>query len=348
MEQMVREIHSYRDSSWADQPIETIYLGGGTPSRLSLEQLEIIFEALRAVFSLAPVEVTMEVNPDDVSKSYLRGLQTLGIDRLSMGVQSFQPELLNFMNRAHNRKQAFRSIELIQATGFRTYNVDLMYGFPGQTTESLLKDVVTFAEFGPPHLSAYALTIESRTRLGKQVEMGRLEEPEDDRVGEMMRLVNVELGLAGLDQYEVSNFSKPGHEAEHNHRYWEHIPYLGLGPAAHSFRWDDGAKSAMRWWNPRDLKAYLEADDFEALQERESLSEKTLAEERIMLGLRTRKGINRTTLRQKYGYRLSDLQEEYVQKVAESGWLVDDGERFHCTPTGFARADALAVAILKT
>ncbi|MCH8496231.1 MAG: radical SAM family heme chaperone HemW, partial [Balneolales bacterium] len=205
--------------------LESVYLGGGTPSRLPVADIERIMKAIERHHGTQYLkEVTIETNPDDVSNaSYLHALKDAGITRLSMGIQSFDPDLLKFMNRAHSSEEARRSLELIQQTGFESYTVDLIYGNPGQSLRQLENDINTFLSFNPPHISAYALTIEPGTRLGKYAELGRLTESDDSDVAAHMKLVSEILGEHGLQRYEVSNFAREGHEAVHNSSYWEHV-----------------------------------------------------------------------------------------------------------------------------
>ena len=347
VEQLLAEIKSYRDSAFGDDVAQTIYFGGGTPSQLSLEEVRRIMDTLGKVFNLQPEETTFEVNPDDVSPDYLQGLRDLGINRLSMGVQTFDSRFLTMMNRAHTRREAEDSIRMIRETGFDTFNVDLMYALPGQTMDQLLYDLDHFISFRPPHLSAYALTVEPRTRLGKQIELGRLPMPDDDLGADMMEKVRRSLEANEIRQYEVSNFALEGHQALHNHRYWEHVPYLGLGPGAHSFAWRNGRPDelGMRWWNRADLKSYLDEGGWEQKRESEVLDLKKLGEERAMLGLRTLKGVTFKELKDRYGYQLNNKQQQFLEHARSMNWL-EDSDRLCCTSDGLKRADALALELL--
>ncbi len=328
-----------RASQW-DHPIHTIYFGGGTPSRLPIPELARVFDALHERFDLSAIdEVTFEANPDDVSAAYLADLKALGVTRLSMGVQSFSEERLRFMNRAHNSNEAKTCLKLLNDAGFKTWTADLIYGNPGQSVEELRTDINTLLSFNPPHVSAYALTIEPRTRLGKQVELGKLMETDDAMVAEHMDVVAVMLSEAGLQRYEVSNFAKPGHEAVHNSRYWTHEPYLGFGPAAHSF---DGVR---RWSNVRDLARYVASGGFLSREGLETLTTTQLVEERLLMGLRTREGLTRTELRERYRYELGAGQEGEVKKMVKLGLLTDDGNRIRLTSGGYPLADAITLSI---
>lgn len=328
-------------SSSFNEPISTVYFGGGTPSRLPISVLERIFNAIRARFDLSAIEeITLEANPDDVTADYLSGLNSLGVTRLSMGVQSFSAERLRFMNRAHTAEEAKRCLQLVNEAGFATWTADLIYGNPGQSIDELHADLDALLSFDPPHVSAYALTIEPRTRLGKQRELGKLTETDDAMVAAHMDVVAKRLSGAGLARYEVSNFAKPGHESKHNARYWTHAPYLGLGPAAHSF---DGVR---RWSNVRDLAAYVASGGLDVARDLETLTTTQMAEERLMMGLRTREGLSRTELRERYGVGLGAAQEGVVRAMVAQGWMDDDSSRIRLTETGYALADAVTLRII--
>lgn len=344
VERLLEEIESYRETRYVQEPVKTVYFGGGTPSLLMPGQIGRIMDKLRSVFRVRPEEVTLEMNPDDVTREYLSALRDIGITRASMGVQSFQPELLELMHRAHNREEALGCLELLSVSGFDVFTVDIIYGNPGQSPDQLDRDLDLLLEFNPPHVSAYSLTIEPRTRLGKQVELGRIDPPPDDLVANHFDILVDRLSGEGLGQYEVSNYSKPGCEAIHNSRYWRHENYLGLGPAAHSFWWED---DAVRWENPADIKAYLE-QPFENLREVETeiLDEDQLAEERLMLGLRTREGITVSEMNRRYQYEFSDRQAGYMENKTGEGKAFFDGETFRLTREGLKIADAIILDII--
>lgn len=336
---LVDEIESYRDSKYTDEAVETIYFGGGTPSLLEPRQVGQILDAITNVFDVDAREVTFEMNPDDVSADFLASLKALGITRASMGVQSFQPSLLNFMNRAHTSDEALRCLELLSQSAFDAFTVDLIYGNPNQTIEQLEDDLDRLLKFDPPHVSAYSLTIESNTRLGKQVELGRIAPPEDDKVADHFDLINRRFSEHGIERYEVSNYSRPGREAIHNSNYWQHKNYLGLGPAAHSFWWDD---EAVRWQNERSLRKYLQTED---RSEKETLSLNQLAEERLMMGLRTREGVGIKELTRIYDYELSERQLEYLEKSKAEGKAEING-RIKLTDKGIKIADAIILDLV--
>lgn len=343
VDKLVEEIRSYRDTLFTEEPVKTIYFGGGTPSLLKPVEVKRIMDALRQTFSLETEEVTLEMNPDDVTENYLRELRDIGINRSSMGVQTFKPELLKFMNRAHNNEQAMKCLELLHKAGFNTFTVDLIYGNPGQSPEDLERDLDILLGFNPPHISAYSLTVEPKTRLGKQVELGRIIPPEDDMVASHFDLVVQKLEEAGIQQYEVSNFSKPGLEAVHNSNYWSHENYLGFGPAAHSFWWNEEAR---RWKSRSNLEAYLHKNPDFNRGEKEQLSPQQLAEERIMMGLRTSQGIEFGEMKNRYNYEFNERQQEYLFRKKEEQKIECSEKTLSLTWEGLKIADSIILDII--
>ncbi len=342
---LIEEIFYFKDSEYSSENVETIYFGGGTPSQLSGGEIEQILTAVNKVFGTSGVkEITFEMNPDDVNTNYLNDLKNLGITRASMGVQSFHPDLLSFMHRAHNREDALHCLELLEKSELQTYSVDLIYGNPNQTEEDLEEDIHTLMAFEPPHVSAYSLTIEPRTRLGKLVDLGRLKPLEDDIVGRHFDLVSQMLSEHNIHRYEVSNFARKDHEAIHNSNYWEHKNYLGFGPAAHSF-WRDDKTRARRWQNKPDLSAYLANEAGENISNEEYLPPETLGEERIMLGLRTIKGVSSDLLTDSYQYPFSDLQLHYIEGLNEGGFL-KSAEPLILNDKGLKLADHITLELI--
>ncbi|SMO69914.1 radical SAM family heme chaperone HemW [Gracilimonas mengyeensis] len=344
VDELLREIRSKKDSRFTHEAVRTIYFGGGTPSLLSPQQVEDILQAIDETFEVALEEITLEMNPDDVSREYLAGLKSAGINRASMGVQSFDADLLDFMHRAHTSDEALRCLEILAVSDFEVFTTDLIYGNPKQSLDMLERDIDTLLQFNPPHISAYSLTVEPRTRLGKQVELGRIAPPEDDVVADHFDLVVEKLAEAGIQQYEVSNYAKPGSEAVHNSSYWSHENYLGLGPAAHSFWWDEDLETAHRWSNKPDLNHYLESG-WTSPHDKEKLRLPTLAEERLMLGLRTAKGITLEELKQRYEFTFSPKQKAYLQQMEKQG-KVETGERVRLTKQGLKIADAILLDLV--
>ena len=282
IEALLREIAGRRDE--AGEAIQTVYLGGGTPSTLDVRDVARITEAAGAAEA---TEVTMEVNPGDVTEAYLQGLRAAGINRLSMGIQSFQDELLQLIGRRHDAAQAIQAVKTAQKAGFDNISIDLMYALPTQTMAQWEADMETALRLKVQHISSYGLMYEEGTRLTQMLEAGQIEATDEDTENAMYDRLCARLQEAGFVHYEVSNFALPGYEAKHNSSYWNGTPYIGTGAGAHSYIRN------KRSWNPDDLDAYIQGIQNSTLvREGETLSEKDLYNERIMLGLRTRQGIS--------------------------------------------------------
>lgn len=340
---LIWEIGTWSESRWTQEEIKTLYFGGGTPSTLSANQLERILNEIHKTFDLSQLqEFTFELNPDDADPDYLQDLRSLGVDRLSMGIQSFQPKLLEFMHRSHTADQAIRSLENIQKAGFKRFTADLIYGNPGQTIDMLDADIDQMLAFGLPHISAYALTIEESTRLGKMRELGRLNEAEDEDVARQAVHIQTRLEAAGMHRYEVSNYAKKGSEAVHNTNYWRHVSYLGIGPGAHSF-WHKGLE-AWRWQNISDLKGWM-MDPVSTRTEPEQLSVMERAEEYVLLRLRNTEGLDPEILENQYNYSLDSAQWSYWEQLVMMG-LAESGSVLRLTVDGFNLVDRITVELL--
>ena len=217
------------------ETIDSIYLGGGTPSLLSSHHLQGLFDVVNKNFITNNPEVTLEANPDDLTKENLAALKAVGINRLSIGIQSFDDEILKFLNRTHSSNDAFLCLERAREAGFDNINIDLIYAIPGQDSDLLKNNIKKAVAIAPEHISAYSLTIEERTVFGKQMKKGIFAiEPEEVAASQMEILMN-DLSTVGYDQYEISNFCKPGFYSRHNSSYWQQKKYLGIGPSAHSY-----------------------------------------------------------------------------------------------------------------
>ncbi len=302
------------------EPIHTIYLGGGTPSVLTASEISGVLGTLHEVFDTSSVtEITMELNPEDSDPQYLRDLRALGVNRLSVGVQSFFQSDLEFMNRCHNADQAHAVVDEVGDAGFDSYSVDLIFGLPGQPEEYWAANLEKAARLGVPHISTYALTIEEKTVLRKQVKLGNVIPEDDAVVADRFRFTMSFLRQSGYDHYEVSSFALPDHRAKHNQLYWEHRNYLGFGPSAFSFWWK--GLPAVRWENIRNVRRYQGLLDGRHLpvDTREELDLETLANEYIMLRIRTCDGLDLAHLENQYGV---DLYDDRVEDLA---WLESEG-----------------------
>ena len=229
-----------------------------------------------------PEEITMELNPGDASPAYMQALRDIGINRLSIGIQSFQDDLLILIGRRHNAQQAINAVRMAQEAGFTNLSIDLMYALPTQTMAAWQADIETALSLGVQHISSYGLIYETGTALTQAVESGELEAIDEETENAMYDDLCTRLKQAGFVHYEVSNFALPGYEAKHNSRYWDHTPYIGVGAGAHTY------VPPVRSWNKDDLEAYIKGD---GIRESETLTETDLYNERIMLGLRTNRGI---------------------------------------------------------
>ena len=345
---LIQEINSYEGTDYANQSFDTLYIGGGTPSLLPISSLEHIVATLERVFTLRLKEFTVELNPDDVSRSYLEQLSELGVNRISMGVQTFSEERLTMMHRAHTRSQALGALEAMMESPISNYTVDLIYGQPGQRLEELYEDVELLMNFSPPHISAYALTIEKNTRLAKQVDLGRIVPTDDDLVAEQMEALEERLMVNGLHRYEVSSFAKPDYHALHNQMYWYHGNYLGFGPGAHSF-WKTTFHTAKRWSNARDLSLYIEQANQLGRQEAadaEKLNHAALIEEHLWLSMRTARGLDTEYLKNVYDYELSEKQLSRLEKMVEYKWLSKEGSCYCLLSAGFSVSDRLGLDLI--
>jgi putative oxygen-independent coproporphyrinogen III oxidase len=276
---------------WADSSFVSLFFGGGTPTMLPASELVKLIDDLRSVFSIVgDIEVTSEANPDTVDERYLVEILAGGVTRLSMGAQSFDPLVLAALERIHSPESVRVAFAAARGAGFGDMNLDLIYGAHGETLESWDRTVEETVGLGPEHVSAYALTIEPATALGRKVAAGVVPAPDPDLQAEMYELACERLGAAGYEHYEISNWAKPGHRCRHNMGYWGGRPYLGLGAGAHSYR--DG----RRWWNVRPPQQYLEMVESRELpvggEERLTADERRL--EQLLLGLRLADGVPET------------------------------------------------------
>jgi len=295
------------------EEVETIYFGGGTPSLLTVEDLRKILSSVNSRFNVAVnPEITLEANPDDIIEGYYKELLSLGVNRLSLGIQSWNNNRLKYLGRRHSAAQSAAALEQAFKEGFENVSVDLIYGVPGMSTEDLKKDLEETFNFPVKHLSAYHLTIEEGTRFGKMKEGGRLVEAEEDTSLAMFSLLGEECKSRGFIHYEISNFAKEGYISRHNSSYWKQIPYLGLGPSAHSFN------GRSRQWNISNLKKYLHSINKGLLPfEKEELGMLTLFNEYVMTSLRTMWGIDLEHVERLYDKELHDylvnLSEKYIR-----------------------------------
>ena len=329
--------------------LETVYLGGGTPSLLDLEEVERLLKAIATHFDTSALrEVTLELNPEDATPDYLKGLRRLGVDRLSIGIQSFFAEDLAFMNRSHTAEQAAAVIPMARQAGFDNFSVDLIFGLPDQSKQRWKDNLQRVAEQGVPHLSTYGLTVEARTPLWKQIERGLVTPTEDETMRERYQYTMDYLREHGYEHYEISSFARPNRRAQHNQLYWQHVNYLGLGPSAHSFWWS-GDEPARRWDNVRSLRRYEEelAQNGLPVHEEERLSRSELADEHVMLRLRTADGLDLDRLKTRYGFDLAREKEVMLDQLQREELIVPlTNGRVRLTDAGKHVCDAVTTALL--
>jgi len=320
---------------------DTVYLGGGTPSILRPHQLREILQRVRNHFDLqSGAEITIEANPGDLDKPFLQELVAMGFNRLNVGVQSFDRKVLQFLGRRHSLQEALAAIEHSRRAGFHNLGLDLIYGIPGQGMESWLASLAQAIDFAPEHLSCYQLSIEKNTPLEKELERRKFSIPGEERQYEFFIKTAEFLENSGYLHYEVSNFAKGSkYFSRHNQKYWDHTPYLGLGPAAHSFLGN------QRWWNYPTLHQYLAEIQQGRLpiQAAEILTPEQLRLEAIYLGLRTQKGINVKGFLENYKYDLLSERKGLLTKLQQEGFLAIEDDRLYPTRAGLAVADRLAL-----
>ena len=328
-------------------PINTIYLGGGTPSQLSGEQLQQLFIYINKVYSLPSIqggagggpEITIEVNPDDVTVEFAAVLQQLPVNRVSMGAQTFDDARLRFLHRRHTAEQVPQAVQRLRDVGIGNISVDLMYGFPDETLADWQRDIDAALSLDVEHLSAYCLSIEENTPLWKwTIDNGQLT-IDEELERQMYEVLIDKLTAAGYEHYEISNFARPGYRSRHNSSYWNDTPYIGLGAAAHSYTVLGGLAAepyAVRSWNIADLRQYVDAiQRGEIPCERETIDADTHYNDRITVALRTSDGLNLDKLSDKY--RSYCLRE--AQRFIDDGLLRCDGHHLVLTRKGLFVSD---------
>lgn len=315
----------------APAPLDTLYLGGGTPSRLGGDGVASAIESVRAHFDLATdCEVTVEANPEDVSPDVVRTWRDAGVNRVSLGVQSFSPGVLQWMHRTHDVPAIHRAADALRAGGITNWSLDLIYALPPEVPRDWRADVAAALALEPPHISAYGLTVEPGTPLARWRTRGEIHEADEERYERDFLHAHDAMAEAGLEHYEVSNYAQHGMQSRHNSSYWLNVPYLGLGPGAHGF---DGAS---RRWNEREYTRWSErvSEGEDPRAGEETLDEAAQELERVYIGLRTRSGVA-----------LRPDESAYVAPWLAAGWgMVREG-RLQLTPRGWLRLDALVAAL---
>ena len=325
-------------SNWK---LETIFIGGGTPSLLNGRNIESILNALERKYDLAQIkEWTMEANPGEAPLERLKDFRSLGINRLSMGVQSLEPDLLKFLTRIHSTNQVFETYEHARNAGFENINCDLIYSIPGQSWEIWERDLLRVLDLKPEHISAYTLTLEKGTKLYQFVKKGQVTMPEEDQTGGWFLKTHGILNSHGYSAYEISNFARPGMECRHNLHYWRIHPYLAFGPSAHGF---DGSN---RWGNVRSLDQYLTQIESgnTPISMKESLTQKNLTNELIGFGLRMNEGIDLAQIPERYLNQFITNLESAREKWSDVLILRDSSVSL--TKKGMVYTDAVGVDLM--
>lgn len=323
-----------------DQPLETIYFGGGTPSLLTEAELAQIFATIRDQFSVSSAaEITLEANPDDLTVSTLSMLRRY-VNRLSIGLQTFDEPTLRWMNRAHTATEAETCIGLAQEAGFMNLSVDLIYGIPNRDASRWHHDLEKMLQLNVPHLSAYALTIEPDTAFGRWQQKGKLPPVDEALAAEQVEELTEVLTKAGYAHYEISNFAQPGQYARHNTAYWQRRPYLGIGPSAHSYN------GHSRQYNVAHNARYIAAIQVGELPATvDVLTTADQVNEYLLTGLRTQWGCSLAELNTLLGNNFSRVQSRDLAAMYASGWLTNDGDRLRLSKAGKLFADRVAATL---
>ncbi|MCX8112581.1 MAG: radical SAM family heme chaperone HemW [Bacteroidia bacterium] len=321
-------------------PIETVFFGGGTPSWLPLPLWDKIFRRLEQLPTYTPKEVTIEANPEDITPESLSFWLRRGVTRLSVGIQSFYPQVLHTLGRFHDPEIARRAINYLYKSGFTTWSADLIFGVPGQRSEHVVSDIEFLLSYNIPHLSAYGLTIEEKTVLYKKLRLGRFAPVEEETYAQSYLSIHEVLGKAGFTWYEISNWARPGHESQHNWRYWQRKPYIGLGPSAHSYL------PEVRWANTRSIKTYLSQleSGIYPVAYWEALSLDDLRMELWITQFRTKLGLSSMQIRQHIGEK-ADYVFGLLDSAVQRGWLKRINDTYHLTPQGALLSDRLILEV---
>jgi oxygen-independent coproporphyrinogen-3 oxidase len=324
--------------SFLNETVDTIYFGGGTPSLLLPERISFLLDAIYNHFPISEQpEITLEANPDDVSPARASAWKKAGINRISLGIQSFQSHWLEWMNRAHNAEQSLQAITELQAAGFENISIDLIYGMPEQADVAWLKEIQMAIDLQVTHLSCYALTVEPRTALWHMIETGKAVTVDPDQQARMFLLLMDSLERAGYEHYEISNFAKPGKRSRHNSAYWKGKTYLGIGPAAHSFN------GSRRMWNIQNNTSYTSQIEAGVLP----LTEETLTaieqwNEYIMTSIRTMEGISLKRIAEQFGVEQSEQLLLHAATWLKRNLLQQTDEHLCLTREGKLLADQIA------
>ena len=334
---MLVEIENKKDYLFNNE-IETIYFGGGTPSFIQTSHINSLIKKIFSLFQVkADAEITLELNPDDISENKLRELKSIGINRLSIGVQSFHDEDLKFMNRSHNGNMARKSISIAKKLGFKNITIDLIYGLPNLSNKKWEENLNVIKQLKINHFSAYALTVEPKTKLDFLIKNKKLDPISDEKIEEHFKILQEISERIGFVQYEISNFCKDKVISKHNSSYWKKKKYIGIGPSAHSFNGNS------RQWNVKSNSKYiLKLKSQQEYYEIEKLSENEKYNEYVLTTLRTMWGINQKYLNKNYNKKINLKFTTLIKKWIESGDVIKENENFILSKKGMLMADGIA------
>ena len=333
LEHLLEEFRSYDI-----QKLRTLYIGGGTPTALSAPQLEVLLDGLTKKLDLSVLEeLTIEANPGDLDADKIAVLKNSAVNRVSLGVQTFDDKMLKKIGRSHLEKDIYENIDRLKLAGFDNISIDLIYALPGQTMEQVKENVAKAIGLDIPHMSLYSLILENHTVFMNRMRRGKLPLPKEELEAEMFEYIIVELERVGFEHYEISNFSKPGFESRHNLMYWDNAEYYGIGAGA------SGYVNGVRYKNHGPIRHYLSAvEEGNARITEEHLSQKEQMEEEMFLGLRKKSGVSMARFEEKFGRSFDGLYGEIVRDLVQQGLMQIDGDRVRMTKRGLFLGDTVA------
>ena len=333
LEHLLEEFRSYDI-----QKLRTLYIGGGTPTALSAPQLEVLLDGLTKNLDLSVLEeLTIEANPGDLDADKIAVLKNSAVNRVSLGVQTFDDKMLKKIGRSHLEKDIYENIDRLKLAGFDNISIDLIYALPGQTMEQVKDNVAKAIGLNIPHMSLYSLILENHTVFMNRMRRGKLPLPKEELEAEMFEYIITELERAGFEHYEISNFSKPSFESRHNLMYWDNAEYYGIGAGA------SGYVNGVRYKNHGPIRHYLSAvEEGNARITEEHLSQKEQMEEEMFLGLRKKSGVSMSRFEEKFGRSFEGLYGEIVRDLVQQGLMQIEGDRVRMTKRGLFLGDTVA------
>ena len=333
LEHLLQEFHSYDI-----QKLRTLYIGGGTPTALSAPQLEVLLDGLTKNLDLSVLEeLTIEANPGDLDEYKIAVLKNSAVNRVSLGVQTFDDKMLKKIGRSHLERDIYENIDRLKLAGFDNISIDLIYALPGQTMDQVKDNVAKAIALDIPHMSLYSLILENHTVFMNRMRRGKLPLPKEEVEAEMFEYIIAELEHAGFDHYEISNFSKPGFESRHNLMYWDNAEYYGIGAGA------SGYVNGVRYKNHGPIRHYLkEVEEGNARINEEHLTQREQMEEEMFLGLRKKTGVSKARFEEKFGTSFENLYGQVVRDLCHQGLLQVEDQQIRMTKKGLFLGDTVA------